>query len=52
MNVNVIMAKPKLKTGLQTSHIFMILLISEVINLLPCQRGLFRFSAIKADCCE
>ena len=47
MNVNVIMAKPKLRTGLQTSHIYMILLISEVINLLPCQRGLLGFLLLK-----
>lgn len=52
MDVNVIIAKPKLRTGLQTSRIYMILLTSEVINLLPCQRGFFRFSAIKANCCE
>lgn len=38
MDVNIIMAKPKLRTDLQTSHIYMILFTSEVINLLPCQR--------------
>ena len=47
MDVNVIIAKPKLRTGLQTSRIYMILLTSEVINLLPCQRGFFRFLLLK-----